>query len=899
MSTTFDITDINLPAPSSSNISWMLGYVEADQSIIYACNDGKIRKFSLNTRTVVAAVSVPGVLIGYGFSALATNVDANEFVIIDKSNSIFQRWNGQTLTKIQDYWSTFGSSLAAPQNNYVFSQALETVWGVEGSSGPFLVYRYTLGSSTRAAVTGVSLAAASPLAIDSASSFLAYCDGTHLGTFSASTNTAISSVLWSTIATCGAGFAGLAISPQDGAIWATCQGDYFSGHLWKINANTLATLGQCGHHNSFLHLRPDATGIPAPVYASNFTFLSAVLADYVMVGGDGYWDCAIVDADTITAGALTILANNAVGLPINGGGGLFTDNQETCSVVASGSALWSFVNSQGISSTLQITEIGLDFGGLSIIGHGANLNDYDNGGAINPSWPPGNGLLVDVGSLENCRAWSHANSMSVSLCQDSQRTAKDLVDELNTVQNAAAVYSGDTLKFICYDEVSAAGNGEIYIAPTASGPIADLDDRNFAKDGDNPPVTFQRKRRASCDNVVAIEHIERDLDYAHNVTSAPDAMGVALYGPRKGGTLDAADLGVNAPSGSKALLSIHSAVQAQAIGSILAKRGAAGVNEYTFKLTAEWMHLEAMDLVTITDPRLGLVKVPVRITDVKENEDRSLTITADLFVYGLNHPDVQATSAASGTLVNVNVNPGLVNTPIIFEPPADMLPAGSGPEVWMLISGSDQNYGGCLAFVSVDGGATYSPLGNIGPANTGDLTADFPSATDPDTTHTLAVDLSESDGALSTQSTQIADGFADPCYVGGTSGSIDVPFEVVCPTAVTLTSAEHYSLGTYIRRAVQGTAAMDHPTGSRFAAIDSQTFKIALPAQWIGKTVDLKFAAYNKIGTQQNSLADCVAYSFTPTGGTADVYMNGFAASYDELVSVNNSSPNTFSVNGA
>jgi hypothetical protein len=485
-----------------------------------------------------------------------------------------------------------------------------------------------------------------------------------------------------------------------------------------------------------------------------------------------------------------------------------------------------------------------------------------------------------MSTLDNLHSWCRANGISVALCQDSQRSAKDMLDELLTVGNSAAVYSGDMLKIIPYDEVSAAGNGAVYNAPTASGPIADLTDNDFAtdKDGKRLPLKFTRKRRTDCDNVVALEIIDRSIDYSHNTISECDQKSVALFGPRKGGTLDATDLGINNPSGSKSLLSIHSAEVAQAIGSILAKRGAAGVNEYEFTLNAEWYFLEAMDLVTITDERLGLNQVAVRLTSVKETSERTYECKADQFIYGLNHPDVKTTATASGTLVSINVDPGLVNTPIIFEPTREMLGTISGSQLWFIVSGSDPNYGGCICYVSVDGGTSYTAIGNIGPGTTGTLTADFAQGSDPDTTHTLSVDLSESNGTIDSESQAIADGFSDPCYIHGLAGSPAVnTYEIVCPTVSTITSLDNYDLDTYIRRAVQGTLSMLHASGSRFGAVDAQTFKVDVPAQWLGITLFFKFPAYNKTGQQQNQLSDCVAYPYTIGGVDAEQlwYING------------------------
>ncbi len=171
------------------------------------------------------------------------------------------------------------------------------------------------------------------------------------------------------------------------------------------------------------------------------------------------------------------------------------------------------------------------------VGHGLNCNAYANGGALAPNYPPGNGILFgDLTALNN---WCRANGISISMNIDSQRAAKDLVDELLVVGNSAAVYSGNLVNIIPYDEVSNADNGAIYTAPTAAGPVAYLTDQDFALEssGSTAAVKITRKRRADCDNAVSIEHIDRNLDYSHNVTTECDQQAVALYGPRKGGTL--------------------------------------------------------------------------------------------------------------------------------------------------------------------------------------------------------------------------------------------------------------------------------------------------------------------------------------------------------------------------
>jgi uncharacterized Zn-finger protein len=493
---------------------------------------------------------------------------------------------------------------------------------------------------------------------------------------------------------------------------------------------------------------------------------------------------------------------------------------------------------------------------LITVPHGCNCHAYPNGGPLEPQFPPGAGILL--GDLTPMNNWCRVNGISVAPNLDSQRSAKDFLDELFMVGNSAPVYSGSLLNVIPYDTVSGAGNGAIFTAPTAAGPI-NLTDKDFYCDGKTPPVKLKRKRRTSCDNVVAIEFVDRSIDYAHNIASESDQRSVTLYGPRKGGALDTSMLGLRPASGTKSVLSLSNAVAADAIASILVKRSAAGLNHYFFTLNPEWYFLEAMDLVTLTRTDIGLNAVPVRLVSANEAPQRRLDCEAEEFIYGLDHPRVHPVTAATGSLVKTNIDPGLVNAPIIFEPPTAMLSGGATKQVWFLVSGTDPNYGGAVAYVSVDGGASYTGLGNCPAATMGVLTADYlVSAADPDTTDTLAVDLTESDGALSSQSQPIADGFADPCYVAGASG-----FEIVCFTTATLTAANKYNLTTYVRRGVFGTAAIDHPLGSAFAVCGG-ALEVNLPSQWEGKTLHFKFAAYNQLGGQQNDLSKCAVYTFTP-----------------------------------
>jgi hypothetical protein len=479
-----------------------------------------------------------------------------------------------------------------------------------------------------------------------------------------------------------------------------------------------------------------------------------------------------------------------------------------------------------------------------LIGHGLNINSYSDSGA---PYPIGS-FLGDLTAMRNyCRAYG----IAVSLVMDAQQAARQWLQELFDVANCAPVWSGAQLKAIPYCEVSAAGNGAIFTAATASGPVCSLDDSCFLIDGNDPPVTVDRTRQADANNVFPIEHLNRSNQYNTAVTTELEQRSVAQFGVRKGD--------------SQQMHSITTVLVAQKVASVLAKRSALQRNTYSFRLPVTFSFLEAMDLVTITDSRLGLQQKPVRLTSVKESWDDTkgwtLDCTAEQFIYGLNEPSPMETQTLSPFAQPTNQAAGNVNTPIILEPTQQMSAAA---ELWFVVSGANgvAQYGGCVAFMSLDGGSTYEQIGTCLQGITGALTADYPSASDPDTTDTLSVNLTESEGTLQSVAQAVADTFTDMYYLAGASGA----YEVVCPTTATLTAANQYNLTGYIRRGALQTKPMDHPSTSRFAALDASVLGIALNPAWVGQTLYFKFASYNQFGGGLQPLSACTAYTYTPTG---------------------------------
>jgi hypothetical protein len=147
------------------------------------------------------------------------------------------------------------------------------------------------------------------------------------------------------------------------------------------------------------------------------------------------------------------------------------------------------------------------------------------------------------------------------------------------------------------------------------------------------------------------------------------------------------------------------------------------------------------------------------------------------------------------------------------------------------------------------------------------LTADLPPHPSPDTTSTLSVDLTESQGQLVSASVTDAANLITLCYAGG---------ELLAYQTATLTAAGKYDLTTLYRGAY-GSAIVDHPSGSKFARLDGSIGRFSYPNSLIGQTIYLKFPSMNIVGGGLQSLAAVPAYPYLVrgTGQASTIIVNG------------------------
>ena len=382
-------------------------------------------------------------------------------------------------------------------------------------------------------------------------------------------------------------------------------------------------------------------------------------------------------------------------------------------------------------------------------------------------------------------------------------------------------------------------------------PVYDLGDDDYKVDNNEDPLQVTRSDPYQASNVWRLEMCEREN--AYNLTSVElrDQNAIELYGMRIAPTVTAHEI----CDPNVALIA----------GQLMLQRAVYIRNTFKFRLSWEYCLLDPMDLVTVTDTILGLSRAAVRITEIEEDENGFLQVTAEEFPLGVASATRYATQPVTNNPVNTNVACAHANAPIIFEPPAALV---SAPQVWIAASGgtggvADPRWGGCNVWLSSDG-TSYSQIGTIaGPASQGVLTASLGAyaGTNPDTADTLAVNMAESGGVLATATSLDARLANTLCIVDS---------ELVSYATATLTGTGRYSL-SYLYRGLYGTAVASHSSGAPFAFLNSAAiFKFDLPSQYVGRQISIKLQSFNVFGGGLQNLAGCTAYMFTPTGVAID-----------------------------
>ena len=219
------------------------------------------------------------------------------------------------------------------------------------------------------------------------------------------------------------------------------------------------------------------------------------------------------------------------------------------------------------------------------------------------------------------RVYCDATGLRFSMLVDSQRSVLDILGDILAATNSDAVWSGGKLKIqpLGDQTITSPVYGSTSYVPSNVAQY-DLTIDDFLDKTD--PVKITRRSAADCLNAWPIEYTDRAQGYIRATLEDPDVADIDQRGIMRASTTS---LPIILPDGTSAT----------ALSRIIAQRNLYNRNEYTFRLGWRYVSLEPTDIVTLTEPLLGLVRAPVRITSIEDAGDAGLTMVAEDYLAGV------------------------------------------------------------------------------------------------------------------------------------------------------------------------------------------------------------------------------------------------------------------------
>ena len=432
---------------------------------------------------------------------------------------------------------------------------------------------------------------------------------------------------------------------------------------------------------------------------------------------------------------------------------------------------------------------------------------------------------VKISGIENYRRYCAAADLLISTPMDESksRTAREIVNEIATITNAFMFWSNDQFKIVPLAD-RAIGSWE----PNRTI-MYDLTPDDFLPQSNGACVTYSRKDSSEIYNRFTVEFVNRANGYEKESVSYVDNDDLKEYGLRQASTTKA--------------LYIYTKKRAVFLAEELARKNKYERNQYTFKLDWAFCRLEVGDLVTLTDPSIGLNKQVALIDSVTEDAQGLLTFTAISRAGGDYDAAIYDVHDTDRPFVDFSPEPGDVDVPAIFQPPTEL--TSNGNELWIGAKGKSKNWGGCNVWVS-DDNQHYSEVGKItNSARLGSLAAAVNASADE-----IEVTVN---GTLLSGTEQDAQRANTLCWLDG---------ECLSYTTATMLQNGNYKLSGLIRGQYNTTAAA-HATGAKFVRCDETLLKSPLKKEDVGKKLWIKFTSYNIFGAREQSLADVEPYEYT------------------------------------
>lgn len=446
-----------------------------------------------------------------------------------------------------------------------------------------------------------------------------------------------------------------------------------------------------------------------------------------------------------------------------------------------------------------------------------------------PGWPSG-----VVSDLSDYGDYCLASGLLLSPVLTAQVQANEFLKDVLRATNSEAFMSEGKVKITPYGDTEVTGNGVTWTPDLT--PIYDLDDTVFIppSEGDDP-LTFDLKRPADAFNIVQVEYLDRGHQYAVAMAPGVDQASIDQFGVRKA---DPARLHV-----------ICDSAVADKVADLLVRRTAGMRTTYSFRLPWNYVLLDPMDLVTVTDLAQGVDRVLVRVLEVNEADDEYEIVCEEMLV-GQAAQALITRQPMAGYRPNWDAAPGDALAPALINPPRQL--TDGALELWLATAGGP-DWGGAEVWASIDG-STYERKGQVNsPARYGFTTSALPLHADPDSTNAVGVNIALSGGELSPATQEEADDLATLCLIGN---------EVIAYRDATLTGTGQYTLG-YLRRGLMGTTPAAHASGTSFVRLDGAVESLPYRDDQIGLGLYVKLRSFNIHGRAYQELDEVDPYVVT------------------------------------
>ncbi len=441
----------------------------------------------------------------------------------------------------------------------------------------------------------------------------------------------------------------------------------------------------------------------------------------------------------------------------------------------------------------------------------------------------GYAAYVDIGSFENYRQYCAASDLLISTPADAftaQKKCQEVIKEILTITNAYMFWSVDRFKIVPRDDrVRGSWRPDTTIR-------YQLTPNEMAAQENGSCVLYERKDSSEVFNRFGVSFTNRANNYEVETVFYEDTADIAASGLRTSNDFSAHWL--------------HTTARAVTVAEMQARINRTENVRYKFRLSWEFGLLEPGDLITLTDPVIGLDHQLAMVESIDEDSSTTVSVTAirrdasgSGLTYNIDNPDYN--------IISYNADPGDVAEPLMLTPPAEIVTAASGVELWIGLHGQTAAWGGCNVYASTKDGA-YEIYGRCNKsANFGyTMTAMNMSDTSVDVHFTNVGTVEILEGSAEDAANCLTD-----IWING---------ECMAYTHAELIGANTYRL-TGLIRAKYGTPKISHAQGEGFAVLDGSLFVVSLTKNLLGKRLYFKFPSANVFGNNLQELNDVDYYS--------------------------------------